>query len=357
MSRFINPVPQYLNSAGDPIVAGQMFFYEVGSTTPKDVYLDAALTIPAANPVLLNADGRMPDTYLLGSYRTILSEPSSGEQWERDNVGSEFSDGFGAEWNSTITYNIPDVVLFDGNYYQSLTNNNVGNSPAIGGSNWEVFTLPTKVTTTVLTSSVAAWEPNPLTKSIEFVAIGGGGGGGGADGDGGNTAGAGGGGGGGGYALKTKIQLDSSYAITIGAGGTGRSGTVSGDDGGTTTVTSAGVSISCFGGLGGQGILAAGTSTAIADGGACAEPTGGDLNIRGGFGGNGHRVETAVTCAAFGGSSFLGPGGQQTRDSSSDGIGGRNYGGGGGGATTENTTVSNRGGDGAQGVVVIKEYV
>ena len=136
MSRFINPVPQYLNSAGDPIVAGQMFFYEVGSTTPKDVYLDAALTIPAANPVLLNADGRMPDTYLLGSYRTILSEPSSGEQWERDNVGSEFTDGYGAGWNSTVTYNVPDVVLFDGKYYQSLTNNNVGNLPSSSTGNW-----------------------------------------------------------------------------------------------------------------------------------------------------------------------------------------------------------------------------
>ena len=139
MSRFINPVPQYLNSAGDPIVAGQMFFYEVGSTTPKDVYLDAALTIPAANPVFLNADGRMPDTYLLGSYRTILSEPSTGEQWERDNVGSETTEGYGSGWNSTVTYNVPDVVLFDGKYYQSLTNNNIGNTPDSSASNWQLI--------------------------------------------------------------------------------------------------------------------------------------------------------------------------------------------------------------------------
>ena len=95
MPRFINPVPQYLNSAGDPIVSGEMYFYEIGSVTPKDTYLDAELTIPATNPVLLNADGRLPDTYLLGSYRTVLSEPSTGQIWERDNVGSEFSDGYG----------------------------------------------------------------------------------------------------------------------------------------------------------------------------------------------------------------------------------------------------------------------
>ena len=136
MSRFINPVPQYLNSAGDPIVSGQMFFYEVGSTTPKNVYLDADLTIPAANPVPLNADGRMPDTFLSGVYRTILNEPSSGEQWERDDVGSEFNEGYGSTWSSTAVYNVPDVVLFAGNYYQSLTNNNIGNLPGSSAGNW-----------------------------------------------------------------------------------------------------------------------------------------------------------------------------------------------------------------------------
>jgi hypothetical protein len=115
-----------------------MFFYEVGSTTPKDVYLDANLTIPAANPVLLNADGRMPDTFLSGAYRTILIEPSTGEQWERDNVGSEFSDGFGSEWNNTVAYNIPNVVLFDGVYYLSEINNNINNQPGPNSSAWSL---------------------------------------------------------------------------------------------------------------------------------------------------------------------------------------------------------------------------
>jgi len=138
MPRFINPVPQYLNSAGDPIVSGEMYFYEIGSTTPKDTYLDAELTIPAANPVLLDADGRLPDTYLSGSYRTVLSEPSTGQIWERDNVGSEFSDGFGSQWNNTVTYNVPDVVLFNGVYYLSETNNNLGNEPSSSSSDWSV---------------------------------------------------------------------------------------------------------------------------------------------------------------------------------------------------------------------------
>ena len=141
MPRFINPVPQYLNSAGDPIVSGEMYFYEIGSVTPKDTYLDAELTIPATNPVLLNADGRLPDTYLLGSYRTVLSEPSTGEIWERDNVGSEFTDGYGRAWNSTVTYNAPEVVLYDGVYYMSLTNNNIDNTPGPNSVSWKSIYL------------------------------------------------------------------------------------------------------------------------------------------------------------------------------------------------------------------------
>lgn len=139
MPRFINPVPQYLNSAGEPIVSGEMYFYEVGSVTPKDVYLDAALTIPAANPVPLGADGRMPDTYLMGTYRTVLFEPSTGQEWERDNVGSDSALGYGAEWDSTIQYNAPNVVLFNGKYYESISNNNIGNNPELSGANWELL--------------------------------------------------------------------------------------------------------------------------------------------------------------------------------------------------------------------------
>ena len=163
MPRFINPVPQYLNSAGDPIVSGEMYFYEIGSVTPKDTYLDAELTIPATNPVLLNADGRLPDTYLLGSYRTVLSEPSTGQIWERDNVGSELSEGYGSEWNSTVTYNIPDVVLYNGSYYQSLTNNNLNNEPSDTSTDW--------ITANYITaeSGVSLWESTIQYKANKSI--------------------------------------------------------------------------------------------------------------------------------------------------------------------------------------------
>ena len=43
-----------------------------------------------------------------------------------------------SEWNSTVTYNIPDVVLYNGEYYTSKTNNNINNTPSNPSSNWAI---------------------------------------------------------------------------------------------------------------------------------------------------------------------------------------------------------------------------
>ena len=246
MPRFINPVPQYLNSAGDPIVSGEMYFYEIGSTTPKDTYLDAELTIPATNPVLLNADGRLPDTYLLGSYRTVLREPSTGDIWERDNVGSEFSEGYGSEWNSTVTYNIPDVVLFNGVYYVCQTNNNLNNSPSSTSSFWSVQNLGSyeSYSSAGVFTFVAPSVLSSGNKKAKITVIGAGGGG--ARGQ--NAQG---GGGASGPTVSAYIDLTgvTSVPVTVGAGGLGAS--TNGTEGGDGGTTSFGSFLSLTGGNGG----------------------------------------------------------------------------------------------------------
>ena len=173
MPRFINPVPQYSNSSGVPITDGKMYFYEVGSVTPKDVYLDAGLKIVADNPVLLEADGSMPDRFLSGTYRTVLIEPSTGQRWERDNVGSDTSLGYGDEWDSTVTYNAPNVVLFDGIYYTSLTNNNTGNTPDSSPSKWEElaqFTATDKATLGTISTAIGTMSTVLATGTDTYTA-------------------------------------------------------------------------------------------------------------------------------------------------------------------------------------------
>jgi hypothetical protein len=68
--------PQVVGLDGRPIVGAQIQTYVSGTTTPKAVYSDAALTIPHANPVVADAAGRFPAMFLAGgNYRVILLNP------------------------------------------------------------------------------------------------------------------------------------------------------------------------------------------------------------------------------------------------------------------------------------------
>lgn len=69
---------QFLDGNGDPYDSGAVFWYEAGTSTPKDTWVDEAESAPAANPVLLDSDGR-PDhgsgpaaMWLRGSYKMVL---------------------------------------------------------------------------------------------------------------------------------------------------------------------------------------------------------------------------------------------------------------------------------------------
>ena len=41
MSRFTNPVPQYLDDAGDPVCLGKLYYYETDTNTLKNTYADS----------------------------------------------------------------------------------------------------------------------------------------------------------------------------------------------------------------------------------------------------------------------------------------------------------------------------
>lgn len=78
MSRIVNPKQQFLTTAGLPNSNGTLTFYETGTTTPKDVYSDEALTVEQSNPYPLNANGQVDaDIWLDGQYR-VVSKDSDG---------------------------------------------------------------------------------------------------------------------------------------------------------------------------------------------------------------------------------------------------------------------------------------
>ena len=62
--------PPYFNvGAGLTTADGaKLFFYVVGSATPKDTYTTAAATVAHANPVIADAKGVFPAIYITGDY-------------------------------------------------------------------------------------------------------------------------------------------------------------------------------------------------------------------------------------------------------------------------------------------------
>lgn len=214
-----------------------------------------------------------------------------------------------------------------------------GNENAITSVNQQVFT------------SSGTYTPTVGMKYCIIEAVGGGGGGGGSA-NGGAYSVSGGGGGGGGYSrtVATAAAIGASQVVTIGAGGTGAPiGNNPGTNGGDTSL---GVICIAKGGSGGfgnngnQGVF----------GGAGGIPGTGDFTFAGSEG------MSSATCIATtigaGGSSYFG--GMVYTDPATppkNGATGLSYGGGGSAGITYGGGGEVSGGDGADGVIIITEYI
>ena len=138
--RFSNPVPQFSNNSGDPLLSGVMDFFENGSEViRKDTFSDANLKIKNPNPLPLTADGRMKNCFYNGTARAVLRD-DTGQMWAKDGVGSFGSGSSFDDWSSIIEYEDEALVTgSDGKYYRSLQDVNLGNDPISAPSFWEHF--------------------------------------------------------------------------------------------------------------------------------------------------------------------------------------------------------------------------
>jgi hypothetical protein len=142
MSRYTNPVPQYLDGAGNPVAYGKLFFYESEQNVLKSTFADQPQTIPNTNPVLLDSAGRTPNTYYTGTARVVLTDCNSLQVWERDPVGGENAFADFGQWLSYITYDVNDIVEVSNNFYLSKTIANQGNDPSVtpgSNANWTLI--------------------------------------------------------------------------------------------------------------------------------------------------------------------------------------------------------------------------
>jgi len=175
MSRLIPAFEQFFDSSGNPLENGLVDFFESGSSSVrKTTYADSGEKIPNANPVVLNGDGRCPNVFGSGTYRAVLKDSDGNQILYRDPIGGDQNLAFGADWSSIQIYSTSDVVRDAGEYWESLSNNNLNNRPSIDdGSNWrnafltesEIVNLSGKVYGTV-----AVAKADPLYSAGQKVA-------------------------------------------------------------------------------------------------------------------------------------------------------------------------------------------
>ncbi len=194
---------------------------------------------------------------------------------------------------------------------------------------------------------------------IEICAAGGGGGGALGNATGASCAN---GGGAGEYAKKKILaeDLGSTETVTVGVGGSG--GAAGNNAGSSGEDTSFGAHLSAVGGTGGNG---SGNFTSFPSSGTVAGGTGGSGGSGGGIRVPGSDALPGVVWTATGTAKSKGGGNPLapfttdtgTFSDDTDGATGRGYGGGGSGGRSSSNSTSRAGGDGADGVVIVWEYI
>lgn len=76
---------KFTDDVGLPLIGGQVFSYQVGTSTPKDTYIDREFTIPNTNPIILDDVGSC-QMYLKGGYRLRVLDVNGVLIEEKDNA-------------------------------------------------------------------------------------------------------------------------------------------------------------------------------------------------------------------------------------------------------------------------------
>jgi hypothetical protein len=129
-TRFTNPFARFFDTNASLLNGGKLNFYvDDAGTTRKDTYSDNALSVVNANPVVLTASGVIPDIFLSGAYRVVMTDSSDVQIDVVENYNIAIP-VMPSAWAATTTYAAADVVQgTDGFLYTSKAGSNLNNDP------------------------------------------------------------------------------------------------------------------------------------------------------------------------------------------------------------------------------------
>ncbi len=100
------------DKCGHPLVGGNVFAYESGTTTPKATFADAEGTTPNAHPIILDERGEAPIYLLSGRYRFIVKSKYGVTIYDVNDIG---------DWLGVVTAE----EVMDGNNSQHEINSSL----------------------------------------------------------------------------------------------------------------------------------------------------------------------------------------------------------------------------------------
>lgn len=84
---FLSAQVQFFDNDGAPLNGGLAYFYQAGTSTPQNTYSDSDLSVPNANPVVLDSAGRAVIYFSpTPAYKCILKTSAGVTLWTQDNI-------------------------------------------------------------------------------------------------------------------------------------------------------------------------------------------------------------------------------------------------------------------------------
>lgn len=162
LSIFAGVGAQLFDNNGVPLNGGKIFTYEAGTTTPLASYTSSSGVTPHANPIVLDAAGRVPGGEIwldyFEKYKFVVQTSTGVLIATYDNVGGSFNAS-------------PIIANFSGNGSQTAFT--LASSPTSEDTTQVYISgvYQQKNTYTVATTTLTFSEAPPLNTTIEVVYV------------------------------------------------------------------------------------------------------------------------------------------------------------------------------------------
>jgi len=166
-NRFTLPFADVGNGV-TPEDGAKLFFFDAGTSNPRNTFSDKAGATPNANPVIANSNGVFSDIFIEGDYKVRLTDKNDVQIWEADSVEAGVLQDAWVSFSGAATRTSNTAFTLTGDQTGVFQ---VGRRIKIDDSSTLYGTIITAVFTSLTTVTVAL-DSGSITASSSAVSVG-----------------------------------------------------------------------------------------------------------------------------------------------------------------------------------------